>query len=478
MHGIIIIHTMRNIGTLRQGYVTLGRWLPIIRPDGKPRYLQIADAIEASVKSGEITPGERLPPQRKLAERLGIDFTTVSRAYAEANARKVVESHVGRGTFARATSNEKHQTDPRRSRDEDLSMNMPPEPTDPELLARMQNGLGTVSANLVSLLRYQSTSGGEQDKTAASAWLSKRGMVPNLERIAITPGAHATMTAILSTMTRPGDVVLCEAVTYPGLRAIASRMGLQLVGIPTDTAGILPDALDRAIHLHQPKALYLNPTVQNPTTLTIPKDRRMEIAEVILRHRLPLVEDDAYGFIPASAPAPFATLAPDLTWHIGGLAKCLGAGLRLAYTVTPNAKAAYGLAQALRASAVMPSPICMALATRWIEDGTADAIRRFVRSESAVRQEIVAETLHGLEYRGEPEAFNIWLKLPEGASRAELMGRMAGRHVGLMPSDAFTVLGKPDEHVRVCLGGVITRDELRAGLLFMANSLSGGGWMG
>ncbi len=46
----------------------------------------------------------------------------------------------------------------------------------------------------------------------------------------------------------------------------------------------------------------------------------MEIAEVILRHRLPLIEDDAYGFIPATAPVPFATLAPDLTWHIGGLA--------------------------------------------------------------------------------------------------------------------------------------------------------------
>ncbi|MGV2052408.1 PLP-dependent aminotransferase family protein [Agrobacterium sp. 22-209-1] len=456
----------------------MGRWLPVLRPDGKPRYLQIADAIEASVKSGELTTGERLPPQRKLAERLGIDFTTVSRAYAEAHARNVVESHVGRGTFARSLVQNEHRVDPRRSRDEDLSMNMPPEPEDPELLARMQNGLGTVSANLVSLLRYQSTSGGDQDKAAASSWLSKRGMVPSLERIAITPGAHATMTAILSTMTRPGDVILCEAVTYPGLRAIASRMGLQLVGIPMDSSGIIPDALDTAIHLHQPKALYLNPTVQNPTTLTIPPARRMEIAEAVLRHRLPIIEDDAYGFIPASAPAPFATLAPDLTWHIGGLAKCLGAGLRLAYTVAPNARAAYALAQALRASAVMPSPICMALATRWIEDGTADAIRHFVRTESAARQNIVAESLPGLEYRGEPEAFNIWLKLPEGASRAELMGRMAGRHVGLMPSDAFTVLGKPDEHVRICLGGVIKRDELRAGLLFLANSLSGGGWMG
>ncbi|QBJ16533.1 PLP-dependent aminotransferase family protein (plasmid) [Agrobacterium sp. 33MFTa1.1] len=453
-------------------------WLPELRPDSKPRYLQIADAIELAIKRGDIAAGDRLPPQRRLAERLGIDFTTVSRAYAEAHSRRLVESHVGRGTFALGRPKEEHQIDPRRAGDEDLSMNMPPEPQDPDLVARMQDGLQTVSANLISLLRYQSTTGGEQDKAAASSWLSKRGMVPSLERIAITPGAHATMTAILSTMTRPGDVVLCEAVTYPGLRAIAARMGLQLVGIPMDASGILPDALDAAIHLHQPKALYLNPTVHNPTTLTIPRGRRMEIAEVILRHRLPLIEDDAYGFIPAAAPVPFATLAPDLTWHIGGLAKCLGAGLRLAYTVSPNTRAAYSLSQAMRASAVMPSPICMALATRWIEDGTADAVRHFVRTESSARHKIAIEALPDLDVRGEPEAFSIWLKLPKGFSRAELMGRMAGRHVGLMPSDAFTVLGAPDEHVRVCLGGIVNREQLRAGLLFMANSLSDGGWMG
>ncbi|WP_142781743.1 PLP-dependent aminotransferase family protein [Agrobacterium sp. T29] len=454
------------------------KWLPALKPDGKPRYMQIADAIETAIKGGEITAGERLPPQRKLAERLGIDFTTVSRAYTEAHARRLVESHVGRGTFACAPAHARHEIDPRRARDEDLSMNMPPEPQDPDLVARMQDGLKTVSANLISLLRYQSTTGGVQDKAAASSWLSKRGMVPSLERIAITPGAHATMTAILSTMTRQGDVILCEGVTYPGLRAIAARMGLQLVGLPMDGSGILPDALDAAIYLHQPKALYLNPTVQNPTTLTIPQARRMEIAEVLNHHRLPLIEDDAYGFIPAAVPAPFATLAPNLTWHIGGLAKCLGAGLRLAYTVAPNARAAYALAQTLRASAVMPSPLCMALATRWIEDGTADAIRHFVRTESAARQKIATDTLAGYDFRGEPEAFNIWLKLPMGASRAELMGRMAGRHVGLMPSDAFTILGKPDEHVRVCLGGIVQREELRASLLFMANSLSDAGWMG
>ncbi|HBM61635.1 MAG TPA: GntR family transcriptional regulator, partial [Citreicella sp.] len=133
-------------------------------------------------------------------------------------------------------------------------------------------------------------------------------------------------------ITRPGDTVLCERVTYPGIRNIAARFGVTLIGLDMDAEGVTPEALSDAIARHRPKALYLNPTLQNPTTLTIPVDRRLALAEVLRVEGLTLIEDDAYGFIPAKAPAPIALSAPDLTWHIGGLAKCIGAGLRLAFT--------------------------------------------------------------------------------------------------------------------------------------------------
>ncbi len=345
-------------------------------------------------------------------------------------------------------------------------MNLPPEPDDPALLAAMP------------LLRYQSTIGSEMDRSAALSWLSMRGMVPNLDRIAVTPGAHATMTAILGAIASPGDVILCEGVTYPGVRSIAARLGLLLIGLPVDGHGILPDALTAVIRDHRPKALYLNPTLQNPTTRTIPASRRMEIAEVLLRHGLPLIEDDAYGFVQPGAPASFATLAPALVWHVAGLAKCIGAGLRLAFTIAPDSRSAHHLSQALRVTNVMASPLSTALVTRWIEDGTADRICRFIRAESAARQAIATDVLQGLRFEADSHAFNIWLSLPAGVSRAELMGWMNGHGIGLMPSDAFTVLGPPDEHVRVCLGGSIRREELRSGLMYLANTLNGGIWLG
>ncbi|MBO0905973.1 PLP-dependent aminotransferase family protein [Jiella sonneratiae] len=453
-------------------------WLPELTKSGKPLYLEIADAIATDVSAGRLKAGDRLPPQRRLAKRLAIDFTTVSRAYAEARQRGLVDSHVGRGTFVEAGEALAARPDASREAAEDLTMNMPPEPTDPVLLAKMREGLGYVGANLVALLRYQATTGSEKDKVAASSWLSMRGMVPKLERIAVTPGAHPTITAILSILARSGDTILCEEITYPGLRAIAGLMNLRVVGLKMDRDGILPDALEAAIAAHTPKALYVNPTLQNPTTVTMPTARRLAVAEILTRHGLAAIEDDAYGFIPLKAPAPLAVSAPDLIWHIGGLAKCIGAGLRLAYTVAPSGKDALLLANALKAVSGMASPISMALATQWIEDGTADMIRRFNRAESEARQRIAAEALEGFDYDTNQHAFNIWLRLPDGFSRADLMGRMAGRHVGITPSDAFTVCGPPEETVRVCLGGQITRDRLKTELMVMASALHSPAWGG
>lgn len=447
-------------------------WTPLLRRDGPARYLQLADAIADAITDGTLRDGMRLPPQRRLADRLGIDFTTVSRGYTLAQQRGLVNSHVGRGTFVIGQRQSQTKREHWRKADVDLTMNLPPEPSDPALLARMESGLQTVSANLIDLLRYQSSTGSEIDKEAASTWLSLRGLVPSLGRIAVTPGAHPTILAILISLTQPGDVVLCEDITYPGIRSICARLNLRLIGLPGDADGIDTAALDDAIRRHKPKALYLNPTLHNPTTRTISLARRQAIADVILSHGLPLIEDDAYGFIPPKPPPPLASFAPDLVWHIGGLAKCIGAGLRLAYTVAPDEHAARELAHQIKIISVMPSPLNMALATRWIIDGTADSIRRFIREESQARQAIAAEALCAADFEAAPHAFNVWLHLPAGLTRADIIGRMAGTGLGIMPSDVFTVSGHPAEAIRVCLGGQIMRSQLRDAMGLLAFLMS------
>ncbi|EUB96000.1 transcriptional regulator, GntR family with aminotransferase domain containing protein [Rhizobium sp. CF080] len=453
-------------------------WKPDLSRSRSPRYMAIADVIEMDLRSGNLVVGDRLPPQRELAKVLDVDFTTVARGYLEAQKRGLVSSHVGRGTFVTGGADKERRgfvsdaaPDPRRASIVDFSMNMPPEPDDPELIARMREGLTAVATNLVHLLRYQSFGGAGMDKEAAALWLSRRGLVPPQDRIFVTPGAHPALLAILGTLAKPRETVLSENVTYPGIRSIAAQLQLNLIGLPMDDEGILPAAFAAACEKKKPKALYLNPVLQNPMTLTVSDRRREEICAVARKYNVPIVEDDAYGFIPLHSPVPLAAMAPDLTWYVGGLSKCIGAGLRLAYVVAPDTKAAWPFVSAMRANNVMASPLSAALATRWIEDGTADGILHFIRAESAARQALVAGILRKGSYRSDPNSFNIWLPLTHGWTRSTFGSHMRSAGIGVVASDAFTVDGPAPEAVRVCLGGPIQRPALKAALEFMGHAL-------
>ncbi|ODN69968.1 PLP-dependent aminotransferase family protein [Methylobrevis pamukkalensis] len=446
-------------------------WSPDLSQRDKPRYLAIADAIAADIAGGRLAAGDRLPPQRQLAARLDVDFTTVARGYVEAQKRGLIESRVGQGTFVTAHTRRPRPAPSRRPELVDLSMNLPPEPEDPELLDRMQEGFDAVGRDLVALLRYQGFGGSREAKDAASNWLSRRALVPSNERLFVTPGAHPALLGILCTLARPGDTILSEAITYPGIRSLAAQIGLTLIGIPEDEEGIDVAALCELCQRHKPKALYLNPTFNNPTTRTVTERRRIEIVAAARRCGLPIIEDDAYGFVPTHGPAPFAAIAPDLTWHVAGLAKCIGAGLRVAYVIVPDTRSGFPFSAALRSATVMASPLTVALATRWIEDGTADALLRFIRTETRARQKLATELLPPGSFMADPLSFHLWVPLPAPWTRSAFVGHMRSTRIGVVASDAFTVGDTPPEAVRVCLGGPAGREEIRSALDFMAHAL-------
>lgn len=452
-------------------------WLPDLTQSDKPRYLAIADRIAADIAAGALSAGDRLPPQRRLAEALAVDFTTVARGYVEAQRRGLVESRVGQGTFVKAVPTKAVAPDrdsiPRVSAPElvDLSMTLPSEPDDPALVARLRQGMVEVSERLVSLLRYQPLGGSPADKAAAGLWLGRRGLAPAPEQLFVVPGANAALLAILSSLAKPGDSVLCEALTYSGIRSICAQLGLSLTGLAMDGDGLDPAAFAEACRRLKPKALYLNPVLQNPTTITMPEERREQIVAIARGHGVAIIEDDAYGFVPPDAPAPFAALAPELSWHIAGLSKCLGAGLRLAYVVVPDLRSGWPFAAALRASSIMSSPLTAALATHWIEDGSADALLAFIRAETAARQRLAAEILPVGLSRTDPLSFNLWLELPQPWTRAAFVGQMQATGIGIVASDAFAAKGPAPEAARICLGGPIGRKALGDALAFMAHAL-------
>lgn len=437
-------------------------WTPSISKKAGPVYLAIADALEADIASGRLAVGARLPPQRTLAGALGIDFTTVTRAYAEARQRGLVEGRVGQGTYVRARSA------PPAGGDDgmlDMSMNMPPRFRDAPLNTRMWRdiaGLET-AGGLDLMLRYQEAGGTATYRLAGTKWLSERlaGITP--DRVLVAPGAQGALLAVAGALTSPGDGVLADPLTYPGFLALAAHLRLRLLAAPNDDQGPIPEAFERLCEAARPKAYYCNPTIQNPTTLTIPLARRKQIVAIARKHGVMLIEDDAYGALPTNPVPPFAAIAPDMVYHIAGLAKCIAPALRLAYLATPDARAAERLAGIIRATASMASPLTAAIATRWIEDGTAGAIRDAIRAEAKARQAIAACILPRECMRTDPEGFHIWLNLPTPWKRADFVSRLRSIGVSVVAADAFA-LGDAPEAVRLGLGAAGGRELLAQSL--------------
>ena len=442
-------------------------WTPAIERGQGPLYLAIADRIGADIAAGRLAAGARLPPQRVLADLLGIDFTTVSRAYAEAARRGLVRSRVGQGTFVRpplaaATPG-----------GVDLSMNLPPRFEDAALERRLAQSAGLLeeSGGLDLLLRYQEPGGALADREAGAQWLA--GRVPGLvaERVVVCPGAQGALAATLGLLAAPGETILAEALTYPGFRSLAAQLRLRVAGVAMDAEGIVPGALDAACQTVSPKALYCTPVLQNPTTATMSLARRQQIVAIARRHGAPIIEDDAYGLLPRAAPPALAALAPELVYYIGGLAKVLSPALRIAYLAAPDARQAQRVAAGIRATAAMASPLTAALATRWIGDGTALAVLGAIRAETAARRALAAQYLPEFAARSQPDSFHLWLALPPAWTRADLAGRLRAMGIGVVVSDAFAVTSAP-EAVRIGLGAARTRRELAIGLQAIADLLS------
>ena len=446
-------------------------WAQRLRDSSKPAYLLIPELLAEDVSSGRLSPGDRLPPLRELAQGLELNYTTVARGLAEAQKRGQIDARPGRGSFVRSAA---PAVPLRGGSAAEMTMNLPPEPDDPALLARMAEGCQQMYADprlLLAHLRYQDFGGSPADRDAGARWLAGVMGPTHPERLLVGPGIHGVLSGLLSLLARPGDTVCVESVSYPGIKALATQLGVKLHALPVDREGPCPQHFEEACKHVRPKALYCNPTMLNPTTVTMSRERREALADIALRYAIPIIEDDAYGALPTKAPVTLAELAPELTYHVTGFAKCLGAGLRVAYVHAPTVQATQRLAGALRALTVMAAPPMVSLATQWINDGTASAVVQAIRKETNARQALLLKHLSDWEVWSQPDCFHAWLRLPESLSPNEAAAFWRSRGVAAVASTAFATNTEPPRAVRLCLGGPSTLSQCEQSLRVVADVL-------
>lgn len=439
-----------------------------------PIYRQIADLIADKIAEGRLAAGDRLPPQRDIARMAGVNLTTVTRAFASLQKRGLVESRPGRGSIiADPAMTASFQSAPV---DEqgfiDLSVNRPATTGYLQALATLMPQL-PADRRYAALQDFHAPEGPGWAREAMAGWFSAMAGVNEPAQIVMTNGAQHGLACVLGALARPGDTILADAVTYQGIGALCRSLDLTLKPVGMDRGGMRPDVLEAMCTEHKPRAIFLVPTLHNPTTITLDSGRRQAIAEIARKHDVLIIEDDVYRPLKELAPPAFVASDPDITIHIGGLSKCVAPGLRLGAVLAPKSMIA-DIAAMLRINCWSTSPLNALIATRMIEDGLVERVIAGQREEFAHRQAIVREVLSGFDVTTDDAATHAWLQLPEPWNGNAFSRAAQQTGVGVLSGEAFAVGRDSVPHaVRINVGAARSRDDLRRALESLRSILSG-----
>jgi len=445
---------------------TITMWLPKLSDWPGPRYQAIASAISADIEAGTLSAGAQLPTQRALADRLGVTVGTVSRGYMLADERGLVRCEIGRGTFVRDPSSRGGHVmaAPIDTPVLDLSVNMPIGDANSDALADSLKEIAK-ARGVENLLKYMPPEGHREHRAAAAAWSARAGANIAPERIVMTHGAQQGLATVFDALTAPGDTVLVESLTYPGLITNARLNRVRLATVDIDAEGMLPDALERKIRQTNAKIAVLVPTIQNPTAAVMGESRRQAIASIAARHGIMLVEDDVYGYLPAERPTPFVTMLPEQTIYVGAASKCLAPGLRVGWLAAP-ARLVRRFSDVVYARCVAQPALSHEIFRRWVAERTADVLLARLRRDTAERQAMATRVLAGFTLRAHPASFHLMLELPLPWRRDEFVAAAREEDVLIASISSFAVdVAAAPEAVRVSVAAVRSHRELEAALL-------------
>jgi len=332
--------------------------------ESEPIYRQIVTYIEERIRNGELPPGTPLPTERKLAELLKVNRSTVSIAYDELRSKGLIRSRQGSGTrvsedawgldfrapdWAGYLSQGTFQpTFPlvRRIWEENRrseNINLARGEMSAELWPR--ETLRILAERLPSEVQfgYGDPRGEEDLRSAVSKHLATHHDIKVPEnRILITAGSQQGLFLVIQSLLRPGDAVALEKPSYAYSLPLFASAGIRMFPIPVDKEGLIPDEVMTLHRKHKIRMVFVTPTFQNPTGTVLTQERRRRLIEICTDLRIPIVEDDAHGDLTLdgspSPPSPLASMqgAEHQVIYLGTLSKTFAPGLRVGWMAGPT----------------------------------------------------------------------------------------------------------------------------------------------
>lgn len=481
--------------------------LALDRQSHTPLYTQIATQMRQMIRHGALNIGDRLPPNRELAQTLGVNRSTVSTAYDELLADGLIAARVGSGTYVAAVplgasdASQRAQpgtVTPAPPRLAPLNWEaVLPELKVNEFLAsrdtqRRQESLvfthALPAAELFPLddfrrsvervlrrdgrvlLQYGASGGYEALQQYLLQQMALVGIRAEPAELLLTSGCQQGLDLLRQTLLQPGDEVIVENPTYPGALSLFCQRQYNCIGVPVGAQGLKLDALEEVLQRRQPKLIYVVPTFHNPTGVTMDLAARRRLIELAAQYRVPIVEDEIYRdlrYEGAALPSLKALDPYGVVIYLNSFSKVSFPGLRVGWMVAPRLLIEH--LQALRQRTDLHGNL---LAQAALADFARQGLlnkhlqrcrRNYVQRRDALWASLDKHFPSGSSWTEPAGGLAVWVHLPAGVDAEMLLAQAQLQNIHFTPGARFYASGARANTLRLAFT-MVTAAQIEEGM--------------
>ena len=446
-------------------------WKPDIKRMKSPIYKSIANALEEDIKKGILKSGDKLPPQRELADFLDINLSTITRAFKICTLKGLISGTTGKGSYVSVDTNTAWNilcsTKP-----SDNCINMGaihPLYNQNKYVAELMKKI-LKKTNVENILKYSYPAGLPSHRLSGQKYLKGLNINVNVENVMVTSGSQNSLAIILMSLFNSGDKIATNPLTYPGIKTLANMLNIRLIPIPLYKNKIDVNALDSLCKNEGVKGLYLIPDIYNPTTNSMTNDEKQKIAEVIKRNNTILIEDGIYGYTNSKKDIPLSEVIPEQSIYIASISKSFCAGLRVSFMAVAD-RYKEKIEDGIHNVNIITSPFNVEVACQLIETNIGNQIIKERMEMTTLRNSIVDKVLKDKKVLGDKNSSLRWLILPKHINCADFEMEAKERGVIVYCVDRFVVGNSyAPSAVRLSVCTPKDNEELIKGL-FILNSI-------
>lgn len=461
------------------------------------RYERLSEEVTASIRSGVLQVGDRLPSVRQTSLSRKVSPSTVFKAYYLLEAKGLIRARERSGYYVVATPDtmppeleQASLTEGRRSKvavsdhvlkvlSATLHRDMVPfgsafpSPSLYPISRLAQVMAATVQRIKPWSLIDDSNAGNPLLRRAIALRYLADGIAVHTDDIVITAGALEALNLCLSVVTKPGDAVIVESPTFYAALQSLERSNLHAVEVATHPReGIDLEALERAIQRHRPAACWLMTNFQNPLGSLMPEAKKKALVALLTRYGVPLIEDDVYGELYFGTQRPRPAKAFDesgIVMHCSSFSKSLAPGYRVGWVLGGRYTQAI-MRNKLTTSLGTAVPTQAALAA-YLQKGGFDKHLRQLRQTLALQQQEVMHAVaryfpKGTRTTRPVGGYFLWVELPEGTDVLGIHRAALEQGIGLAPGPIFSSRGDFQNCLRLNFGHPLDA-RMRAGLAIL-----------